>query len=474
MHQDTANADLFADRDARPTAEQIRAQTERILSSKHFRQAASLERFLRHVVEKTLAGAEQELKEYAIGVEVFQRGADFEPGADAVVRVQASKLRKKLDSFYEDEGASDAVVIELPKGHYVARFAARRDEGGALVALEGEPARGVTLAAQPEAARHLVTAGPSTAPPSPRRWAARLRFAAVFLTGILSVLVAQQLGGISSRRGEAAKAGNPAAPRPDLARHALWRHFLKPGASNVLAFGTPQFFNANGIYFRDVRVNSSAELSTSPELVSIQKNLGQELRPMETYTGVGEAQGVYALSRFFFAHEQDVRVARNRLVGWEQIKSSNVILLSSLRFHTLADELAYPSDFTLTADVTGNVINKRPQPGERAEYRRDARDDYAVVTLWPGKLPDRRVLYLSGVTTWATAAAAEYVTEPEHLRELDAQLADCARRGGRPEHAPYFQVLLRVEVKDNQPVGISYVTHHDLEVGAAQGQVAMK
>ena len=88
---------------------------------------------------------------------------------------------------------------------------------------------------------------------------------------------------------------------------------------------------------------------------------------------------------------------------------------------------------------------------------------YAVVTLWRAA-GNRRVLVLSGFDTWGTLAAAEYVTEPEHLRQLNQHLAECRERAGAPEHAPYFQVLLRAEVKDNQPVAISYVTHHDLDV----------
>jgi hypothetical protein len=198
------------------------------------------------------------------------------------------------------------------------------------------------------------------------------------------------------------------------------------------------------------------------------------LTPTEVYTGVGEAQGIYLLSRFFFTHERDLRVARNRLVGWEQVKNSNVVLLSSMRFHTLADELDYPSDFAIAGDANGNVINKRPRAGERAVYRRDLKEDYALVTLWPGRLPERYVLHLSGVTTWATVAAAEYVTGPEYLRELNAQLVRCSSEAGKTSHPPFFQVLLSVEVKDNQPVGIRYVTHHDLEIGEAPSAVAKR
>lgn len=442
-----------------PLEAEIRAQTERILASKHFRQAASLERFLRYIIEKSLAGASQELKEYVIGVEVFQRGPDFEPGADALVRVQAGKLRKKLQSYYEEEGAEDPILIELPKGHYVATFSTR-----ASLAASPEPAESIGMESEAPAVSVPV--------PITRPWRSRVAIAATFILGVLSVMVLQQLKPFSARTESAAiRQTNP--PQSDAMLSPLWENFLKPGASNMIAFGTPLFFSMNGIYFRDVRVNASSDFHTSPELVGIQKNLRREMNPTEIYTGVGEAQGVYLLSRFFFTRERDVRVARNRLVGWEQIKNGNLVLLSSLRFHTVADELALPSDFTISEDVSGDIINKRPQNGEQPIYPRNAKDDYAVVTLWPGKRPDSRVLHLSGATTWATVAAAEYVTEAERLQELNRHLAECSKHAGREQHAPYFQVLLHVEVKDNQPVGISYVTHHDLDIHEPQTQMAI-
>src|SRR5438552_19200510 len=93
--------------------DQILGQLELIRQSRHFRQAHSLERFLRYVVTRTLAQAADEVKEYSIGVEVFQRGKNFDPRTDAVVRVQAAQLRKKLAGYYEEEGREDELVIEL-------------------------------------------------------------------------------------------------------------------------------------------------------------------------------------------------------------------------------------------------------------------------------------------------------------------------------------------------------------------------
>jgi hypothetical protein len=62
------------------------------------------------------------VKEYTIGVEVFGRGDSFDPRTDTIVRVQARRLRSKLEEFYDVDGATDGVVIELPKGGYVPRF----------------------------------------------------------------------------------------------------------------------------------------------------------------------------------------------------------------------------------------------------------------------------------------------------------------------------------------------------------------
>ena len=105
------------------SVESVRAQLARILGSRTFSNAPSLSRFLRHVVEHTLEGNAEELKEYSLGVEVFDRGESFDPRTDTIVRVQARMLRSKLKDYYDAEGQADPIVIELPKGHYGVTFA---------------------------------------------------------------------------------------------------------------------------------------------------------------------------------------------------------------------------------------------------------------------------------------------------------------------------------------------------------------
>jgi hypothetical protein len=105
-----------------PEPECVRAHLARLLGSDALSNAPCLRRFLSYVVDRSLAGDEGNVKEYAIGLEVFGRGDAFDPRIDTIVRVQARRLRSKLEEYYEVEGALDRVVIELPKGGYVAKF----------------------------------------------------------------------------------------------------------------------------------------------------------------------------------------------------------------------------------------------------------------------------------------------------------------------------------------------------------------
>ena len=130
----------------------VHDQVDRILSSDLFSNAGNLSRFLRFIVDQTLEGHGEDLKEYRIGVEVFGRGENFDPKDDTIVRVQARNLRAKLASYYESVGAGDPLVIELPKGRYSPVFRSvqpiRKDRGKrARVALYLGPVLVVALAA---------------------------------------------------------------------------------------------------------------------------------------------------------------------------------------------------------------------------------------------------------------------------------------------------------------------------------------
>ncbi|HWB84330.1 MAG TPA: hypothetical protein VG675_09335 [Bryobacteraceae bacterium] len=100
----------------------VRAQLGKILSSPMFVNSPRMSRFLRFVVETTLDGKSETIKEYVIAIEVFEKAEDYDPQADSTVRTEASKLRLRLARYYETEGEDDPVRITIPKGSYVPHF----------------------------------------------------------------------------------------------------------------------------------------------------------------------------------------------------------------------------------------------------------------------------------------------------------------------------------------------------------------
>src|SRR5215831_11935936 len=103
-------------------AEEARAELERILSSARFARSERLRKFLRYLVEVTLSGRLEMLRELPLGVDVFERGTNFDPRIDPIVRIDARRLRARLSEYYEAEGVAAPIVIEFELGSYVPRF----------------------------------------------------------------------------------------------------------------------------------------------------------------------------------------------------------------------------------------------------------------------------------------------------------------------------------------------------------------
>ena len=98
------------------TEEQVREELSRVLACHEFRASKRSQDFLRYVVENTLQGHGDMLKERTIGIEVFGRPTSYDPSDDATVRVKAGEVRKRLGLYYSDQGSHNPVRIELPSG----------------------------------------------------------------------------------------------------------------------------------------------------------------------------------------------------------------------------------------------------------------------------------------------------------------------------------------------------------------------
>ncbi len=130
----------------------IREEIAAILASAPFANAIRSRRFLEYVVEQTLAGQQDSIKEFTIAVEVFGRKDSYDSREHSAVRVEAARLRSRLRQYYEGPGRQDRVIVDLPKGGYVPTFSTR-EEPVAMpappvgIAAERQPRRWVGIAA---------------------------------------------------------------------------------------------------------------------------------------------------------------------------------------------------------------------------------------------------------------------------------------------------------------------------------------
>ena len=170
-----------------------------------------------------------------------------------------------------------------------------------------------------------------------------------------------------------------------------------------------------------------------------------------------------------------MRVKRSLLLTWDDLKANDIVILGSPAENDLLRDLPQQQDFVFRMTKGSNdisafgVVNTKPATDEQGIYlakqegpsRSQISEDYAVISLLKGLDENRRLLILAGITTFGTQAAAEYVTRPEHIKELISHL-NIAPPGEPPRLPPFFQVLVKVKVNGGVPVQFSYVTHHVL------------
>ena len=103
----------------------ILEQLDRICASREFHATPRMRAFLRFCIEEALAGRSDRLKGYTIAMQVFDRGEDFDPAQDPVVRIQAGRLRRAVERYYLVSGVRDPILIDIPKGRYIPYFSAQ-------------------------------------------------------------------------------------------------------------------------------------------------------------------------------------------------------------------------------------------------------------------------------------------------------------------------------------------------------------
>ena len=415
---------------------EVRDQLNRILLSRYFNKAKKKSRFLEFMCEQALLGKAEGVNEYTIGVDIYERAADFNPQEDSIVRVQAHEIRKSLVAYYAEAGREDRLRIDLPSGGYVPVF----------IRLNGVTPEPVQPAERP---REIPLA-----PRRPRRW---LPVAATACCALAAGWLIRDLSPWKGSIGTTTRLPESAA--------WFWQPFLPPAASPLIVLPVHPLLRAAHAGDSQATWNSGLPIDKErfPEFRdTIHFRELPEFRFVASntdFTSVGEALGLLTLSEFLGAAGQKIRANVGRLVDYETVKSGNTILLGGNQSWS-GRIFLYHDGFEFH---NGVISNKRPLPGEQDVYRPEfdpvtgnLSRDYGLVLMLPNTRRSQRVLLIYGIYTQGSQAAIEYVTNIDRLEELRKALAQ--RSADHRSIPSYFQVLVSTSVENHVPGNVSLVS----------------
>lgn len=413
-----------------------REELRRILESKHFASSPKKSRFLEFVSEQAFLGNGDKLNEYLIGVEVYDRGPEFNSQKDPIVRVQAHEIRRLLKKYYQENGKDSLIRLHLPPGAYVPVFTR-----GDIEITETKEVLSVPdlSASRRRAGLHLTVT---------------LTFAATSLV-LASLLI---------WRSEGPKNPAPAMLLPESLEW-FWRPFLPPAEPPLIVVPNHPLLRAAHDGDSAQTLANSHEIPKT-ELPEFRDTIHfRDLKRFRfvssttDFTSVGETMGLASLCQMFYQVGQRCRLQQSRLVNFEEIKRDNAILLGgnqswSGRVFLNVEGFHFQS---------GLILNTNPRRGEKAVYKPEfdpvtnqLRRDYALVLLVPNERSENRVLLIYGIYTQGSQAAIEYLTNPERMTELRKALINFS--ADHRTVPTYFQALLTTTVENAVPGNCSLVT----------------
>jgi len=386
-----------------------------LLHSGVVREKTQLYSLLAYLGTKAIEAPEDAVKEYTIGVSALGKPADYDPRIDPTVRVEVAKLRKKLDEYYHNGGAGHPAKMTIPKGGYMPVF-------------EASPA----------------------APPVLRR-PGRIGW---WVLGAILVAAAILPWLVLTRN-------SPRMP-PEL--KTFWAPHLSGGAPTLLAYGVPLFMRTGQSFYRNTRVNRPEDMYGSEEARKVLDVLKpQQIRPVYHFTGVGEAEALFHLTRLLAANGAVLTVERSNLVGWEDLKGKNAIFLGGRKFNPQIPNLPHAPAFEASEH---QIANLKPNSGEPAGYPTvnlapdsEAVERHALISVYPGFTPGTRILALECSSTDGALAAAEFLTRPDMVAHLIAHGLPL-----KPERGVFraFQVVIGARFNKGVVVNLFYRTHRVL------------
>ncbi len=403
-----------------------RGLVRRVVSSSTFARAERLSSLLSYVCEQTLNGCSDGLSEQHVGEAVFGRARGYDCSIDGIVRTQASRLRQRLNTYFEGEGISESIKITIKPGGYVPLFEPRVSADNPVVVDVPD----ITP-------NHTDAISGTTKPQDRPQW---MLYA---LLGMFITLAG--MGLVIARRAHPSLPIATENSPQNISGNLLWQRlfvltrptiFVPADSALVVFTGLTKRSTSLGEYVRgDYRAQSRLAPNEQREFSIHVANA-----PYTSMVDLNMAVGLARVASLRSTH-LDIRYARD--VRPNDLKSVNVVLSGAVQANPWVQLFEPHMNFVLQYDpqtLVSTFINRRPAANEPAQWQSHIDDPqrrvYGVVAFLPNLSGDGDVLILEGTSVSGTEAAWDYVKE-------DSKLVPFLTKIQKPDGSlPHFELLL--------------------------------
>ncbi|SEB64287.1 hypothetical protein [Terriglobus roseus] len=427
---------------------------ERVLISPLLNRSVRLRRFLSFVVEESMKDDAAALTEQRIGVALFDRSPSYDTGADNIVRVNATELRKRLEQFYSGDGIAETLLIEIPRGSYKPVFIRRTVVASATE--EQPPA----IEQQDE----LLPPVTSTDPALAERRASAVNSGSLLTRAAIAALVlVTALLAIQTYRAHSLAAQlEPWRAQPAL--QALWRNFFDSDTETTIVLADTSFAMAQDVsgYRLTLDDYQRHRFGEVAQQYALQPNGGAANSSVlsllfSRYSGsIGDfytARRILALQPASSA----VKIQFARDFTGELLRHDSTILLGSTRSNPWVEPFQAKLLYRLQSSADGHSIEvhvEAPQSGEQSVYATSSdpnrTDGFCVIALMPSLGGSGKTMIIAGTDSQATEAGGDFVTQEATLKQLQARLPAASFDN--------FQLLLRTSRTSGSPLAAEIVS----------------
>ena len=407
----------------------ILRELQQIIASPYFCNSKRYPALLRYIVENTLAGKSDLLKERTLGVEVFDRPSTYDTNAEAVVRFTAGEVRKRLLLYYHERGQNSGIRISLPVGSYIPEFRHEHDESEEIADYASSSAAHIrdanvsedTDSVTPERSISLVPANGSShsaleekGGASPLLGQSRTFVRGLSWLGLVAAVAIGFLAGLGWRSHPTAKT--------QTAVDNFWAPLLHDQRMVLICAG--------GVVFK--KNNFSGVITAG-------KDVEYPFVSMQIASGIAQVSNTLARSGV------TTQLLPAPSTPLTDLREHSVVLLGGYN-NQWAMRLLQSERFQFTPEPVQSIVDQM-QP--QAHWSRDkslpysSAEDFALVARFRDSTTGSWVVVLAGLGRNGTEAAAQFATSPHYMQLLSDDI-------GKDFSNLNVEALLKVNVVDGK------------------------